>query len=110
MVATILRVLRLRHVLSQASRRRSLALLVLVCAVLLLSLLAFHSAEHGIEDGAVLTCAAIVLVAAVGMRSAPRPPRVRTHFFPPRSIPIGAFAVAVPQATESPPGFFPLRR
>ena len=104
-----MRVLGLRHALVRASRRRSLGLVVLICAALLLTLLAFHSAEHGIEEGAVLTCVAVVLVAAVALRSAAKAPSVRIRFDPPRLRPVLSLAVVTPAATESPPGFIPLR-
>jgi len=75
----------------------------------LLTLLAFHTAELGIEEGTVLTCAAVVLVAAAGLRSAAKPPSVELRFDPPRALPVTSVAVVVPAATESPPGFIPLR-
>ena len=109
-VATIMRVLRLRHALVRASRRRSLGLVVLVCAALLLTVLAFHTAEHGVEEGAVLTtCFAVVLVAAGVSRSAAKAPSVHIRFDPPRFLPVRSRGVVALAATESPPGFIPLR-
>jgi hypothetical protein len=70
--------------------------------------LVFHSAEHGIDEGAALTCAAVVLI-AVAVRSAPKPPVVRVRFEPIAGLPPRSVVAAAPPATESPPGFTPLR-
>ena len=105
-----MRVLGLRDALGRASRRRSLGLVVLICAGLLLTVLAFHTAEHGVEKGTVLTaCLAVVLAAAVVARSAAKPPGVFVRFDPPLAPPAQTVSVARPAATESPPGFIPLR-
>ena len=102
-------VLRLRNALERASRRRRRGLLIVLCFALLLGVLSFHSAEHGVDEGAVaLTCAAVVLVAA-GLRAVAKPPRTRVRFEPFRPAPVRTVALAAPLATESPPGFSPLR-
>jgi peptidoglycan/LPS O-acetylase OafA/YrhL len=102
-------VLRLRNALEHAARRHRLGLLVVLYFALLLAVFSFHSAEHGVDEGAVaLTCAVIVLVAA-GLRAVAKPPRPRVRFEPFRPAPVRTVALAAPLATESPPGFSPLR-
>jgi hypothetical protein len=102
-------VLRLRNALEHGSRRHRLGLLIVLGFALLLAVLAFHSAEHGVDEGAMaLTCAVVVLVAA-GLRAATKPPRTRVRYEPFRPAPVRTVALAAPLATESPPGFSPLR-
>jgi hypothetical protein len=54
-------VLRLRHAIERASRRRWLGILVVLFLALLLVLLVFHTLEHGLEEGTLLTCFAVLV-------------------------------------------------
>ena len=99
--------LRLRDAIVRASRRRWLGLIVAPCLAFLLTVLVLHSAGHAIDEGVALTCAAIVLI-SVATRKTPKPPKVPIRFAPMIGVPSGVPAAA-PPATESPPGFAPLR-
>lgn len=103
-------VLRVGQVVRRTPRRRRFGFLVLICAALLLTLLALHSGEHGIEEGAVLTCAVVVVAGAVALRSSTeRPPFLPAVTGFVTALPVQPVVVAAPRATESPPGFIPLR-
>jgi hypothetical protein len=100
-------VLRLRHAIERASRRRWLGILVLLFIALLLVLLVFHTLEHGIED-TLLTCLAVVafvtfVAAAAGLLS-----RTRQLAPMPRGPPARLAAVVAPRY-RPPPGSLPLR-
>jgi Na+/citrate or Na+/malate symporter len=99
--------LRLRHAIERASRRRWLGILVVLFIALLLVLLVFHTLEHGVED-ALLTCLAVVafvtfVVAAIGSLS-PTKQMAKMVRGPP-----GRFAAVVARRYRPPPGSLPLR-
>lgn len=105
--ARVVRVLRLRHAIERASRRRWLGILVVLFIALLLVLLVFHTLEHGVED-TFLTCLAVVAfvmlwVAIVGALS--RPSQMAQML---RGPPARLGAVAGPRY-RPPPGSSPLR-
>lgn len=106
--ATICCVVRLRNTLERASRRHRLGLLIVLCFALLLAVLSFHTAEHGVEEGVALSCAVVVFV-AIGLRVVRKQPATRLRFEPLRIATVRSVPVAAPAATESPPGFSPLR-
>ena len=56
--------LRLRHAIERASRRRWLGLLVVCCLALMLVVLILHTLDHGLLGEAVVTCLAVVLAAS----------------------------------------------
>jgi hypothetical protein len=68
-------VLRLRHAIERASKRRWLGILVVLFVAFLLVLLAFHTLEHGLEEGSLLTCFAVLVFLTVTL--ALEPPRLR---------------------------------
>jgi hypothetical protein len=60
-------VLRLRHAIERASRRRWLGILVVLFLAVLLVLLVFHTLEHGLEEGTLLTCFAVLAFVTVSL-------------------------------------------
>ena len=96
-----------RHAILRLSRRRWLGLLVVLCLASLLAVLMVHSAGHDVDEGVALTCAAIVLI-GMAARRAPKPPTARIRFASMIGI-VSGVPAAAPPATESPPGFAPLR-
>lgn len=94
--------------IGRASKRRRLALFVVLCLAFFLAVLVSHSVGHDIDESATLTCAVVVLL-AMGARAAPKPAAVRVRFEPVWWAQLRPVVVPGPRATESPPGFTPLR-
>jgi uncharacterized membrane protein len=99
--------LRLRHAIERASRRRWLGILVVLFIALLLVLLVFHTLEHGVED-ALLTCLAVASFVTLVVAAAGLLPRTRQMTRMVRGPPAQPAAVAAPRY-RAPPGSFPLR-
>jgi TRAP-type C4-dicarboxylate transport system permease large subunit len=90
--------LRLRHAIERASKRRWLGLLVVLFLALLLVLVVFHTIEHGVEDGTFLTCFAVIVFLTVTF--ALERLKLRRLVLAPsgRAPPSVAVAVAAPRA------------
>ena len=80
----------------------------MLCLAMLLAVLVLHSAGHDLDESAALTCAVVVLI-AVGARAALKPLAVRVRSEPVWWAQLRPVVVPGPRATESPPGFTPLR-
>ena len=99
--------LRLRHAIERASRRRWLGLLVVLCLALMLVLLIFHTLEHRLLGEAVVTCLAVVLAATAAVcvhrPAAVSRRRVDVGRGPPRLFFVAAPLTAAFQAGSDPP-------
>ena len=90
--------LRLRHAIERASKRRWLGILVVLLIAFLLVMLVFHTLEHGLEEGSFLTCFAVLVFLTVTLVLEPLRLRRGIGVLSGRSPPSRAVAAATRRA------------